>query len=489
VAERIDGVESEVVRYGYGADGRLCYRKQASPEEELYLVSDGDQVVIERTASAVQRTYVWAGSTLLKTRALGGLELHLHQDRLGSVVLATQAGSSGAELHRRVQFDPYGRRVSSGAWEGPGRWDRYGYAGARWDASVGLYLMGARWYAPEMGRFLELDPIGEGGGWNLYNYVGSSPTLWVDPTGLSRQRALTPAQEVERAQAAHSGDGKRHSMLGRAPSQGFHTGMKVYIDGVNTNDMATGNQVYNASYTSSAVPCSSRSGEATKNDAPGPNRGGSGDQNTNGNGDSPVDLAARGESTNGSSEPADSRAPIVIDPGHGDHHAKNKQVDPGAVADGSLEKDITLDISKATATTLEAAGRTVVLTREGDVEDAGQRLRWRTDKAEGAEIFVSVHINASEDIDARGLEVFYRSGDEKSQALAQAILDTSSQLDARRIVATENLAVLNLFKGTAVLVEAGFMTNPDDLAILRSSSSRIGQDIAQGVINYLGGSP
>ncbi len=46
--------------------------------------------------------------------------------------------------------------------------------------------MGARWYDPELGRFIEQDPIGEAGGLNLYAYVGSSPTLWVDPTGLAR---------------------------------------------------------------------------------------------------------------------------------------------------------------------------------------------------------------------------------------------------------------------------------------------------------------
>ena len=65
----------------------------------------------------------------------------------------------------------------------------YGYAGAWTDPLTGLQRMGARRYDPEKGRFLEQDPAGESGGLNLYAYVGSAPTLWVDPTGL---RAMVP---------------------------------------------------------------------------------------------------------------------------------------------------------------------------------------------------------------------------------------------------------------------------------------------------------
>jgi RHS repeat-associated protein len=112
--------------------------------------------------------------------------LQLHQDRIGSVVLGTRwNGAEGkTEVWTQRQYDPYGRRVMSIGWDRNEPELPYGFAGQRWDAETGLYLMGARWYSAELGRFIEQDPIAEGGGLNLYAYVGSSPTLWVDPSGL-----------------------------------------------------------------------------------------------------------------------------------------------------------------------------------------------------------------------------------------------------------------------------------------------------------------
>jgi len=48
----------------------------------------------------------------------------------------------------------------------------------------GFYYMRARYYDPEVGRFVSEDPIGFDGGLNLYAYVGGNPISAVDPTGL-----------------------------------------------------------------------------------------------------------------------------------------------------------------------------------------------------------------------------------------------------------------------------------------------------------------
>jgi RHS repeat-associated protein len=52
---------------------------------------------------------------------------------------------------------------------------------------TGLYYMPARYYSPALGRFLQSDPSGFGGGFNLYAYAGNDPVNLTDSTGLSRR--------------------------------------------------------------------------------------------------------------------------------------------------------------------------------------------------------------------------------------------------------------------------------------------------------------
>jgi len=60
----------------------------------------------------------------------------------------------------------------------------YAFTGRRLDAETGLYYYRARYYKPEIGRFLQTDPIGYEGGLNMYAYVGNNPIMWTDPFGL-----------------------------------------------------------------------------------------------------------------------------------------------------------------------------------------------------------------------------------------------------------------------------------------------------------------
>lgn len=109
---------------------------------------------------------------------------------------------------------------------------------------------------------------------------------------------------------------------------------------------------------------------------------------------------------------------IVIDPGHGG-------ADPGAIGAGGLkEKDITLKMAKAVKERLEKIPNvTVLLTRE---EDTDMILARRTAFANSnqADLFVSIHANASPYKKARGVETYY--------------LDRASDRAARRVAALEN---------------------------------------------------
>jgi N-acetylmuramoyl-L-alanine amidase len=112
---------------------------------------------------------------------------------------------------------------------------------------------------------------------------------------------------------------------------------------------------------------------------------------------------------------------IVLDPGHGGK-------DPGAIGIGGVtEKDLVLSIAKKLAVRLtRELGIQVILTRKDDryvpLED-----RTATANAEDADLFVSLHMNASPNLEARGLETYYldNTSDEASIRLAARENSTS----------------------------------------------------------------
>jgi len=93
------------------------------------------------------------------------------------------------EVVNHLIYDSYGNVVS----ESNAAVDtRYLFTGREWDEEIELYYYRARYYDPEIGRFILEDPIGfEAGDTNLYRYVENSPLDTVDPLGL---RGLVLAQ-------------------------------------------------------------------------------------------------------------------------------------------------------------------------------------------------------------------------------------------------------------------------------------------------------
>ncbi len=65
---------------------------------------------------------------------------------------------------------------------------RHGFAGYLYDTHLGVYHVRARTYDPRLGRWLQRDPIGYAGGWNLYEYTNGDPLSFVDPFGWKASR-------------------------------------------------------------------------------------------------------------------------------------------------------------------------------------------------------------------------------------------------------------------------------------------------------------
>lgn len=170
---------------------------------------------------------------------------------------------------------------------------------------------------------------------------------------------------------------------------------------------------------------------------------------------------------------------VTIDPGHGG-------VDPGCGQEGGLEKDIVLPISMALKDLLEQAGVTVVMTRQTD-ETVSLDRRAEIANAAGSDLFVSVHCNSFEG-EARGMDCYYHKS-EPAKALAQLILDKAAERGIKaRNVQKNNYQVLWDTDMTAVLVETGFLTDPEECALLCSPEyqQRVAQAIGAAVLETLG---
>jgi RHS repeat-associated protein len=78
------------------------------------------------------------------------------------------------------RYDEYGRTQTSGT-----NFGRFLYTGQRYFSAHAMYYYKNRFYNPSGGRFMQTDPIGYGGGLNLYGYVGADPVNFSDPMGLA----------------------------------------------------------------------------------------------------------------------------------------------------------------------------------------------------------------------------------------------------------------------------------------------------------------
>jgi len=177
---------------------------------------------------------------------------------------------------------------------------------------------------------------------------------------------------------------------------------------------------------------------------------------------------------------------IILDPGHGGK-------DEGARVLSCLEKQLTLRTSYLTKKHLEELGYKVVMTRARDVFlPLGTRVL-RANKRTHS-IFVSVHYNSASSPAAKGIEVYYYGKGVQtrrtfSRQLAGAVLDHIIQETkaSSRGVKAGNFQVIRETVMPAILVEAGFITNSEERALLGTHAylDKLAKGIAFGVDKYV----
>ena len=191
---------------------------------------------------------------------------------------------------------------------------------------------------------------------------------------------------------------------------------------------------------------------------------------------------------------------VILDAGHGGE-------DGGAVGiNGVLEKDINLSITLKTAKILADNGLSVKLIRDTDVSVGDHSLstvaeRKRSDIKSRVQavnatencILVSIHQNKFEQSQYSGAQMFYSPNDPGSALLAECIrCEVVSRIQPENHrenkSAESGIYLLKNVHVPAVIVECGFLSNPEEAALLAEPSyqDKMAEAVAAGIVRYLG---
>lgn len=168
---------------------------------------------------------------------------------------------------------------------------------------------------------------------------------------------------------------------------------------------------------------------------------------------------------------------IVLDPGHGG-------TDPGASGKNNNEKTLTLKTAKKLQSKLEDAGATVIMTRIGDTYPSLTKRVEISEKYK-ADVFISIHYNASTNKTANGVDTFYYKTNVNEYELAKCIQEEVIKATGMksRGVKEGNFQVIRSNKQASILVELGFISNPTEEKVIATDAYQT--KAATGIFNGL----
>ncbi|MGD2250052.1 MAG: RHS repeat-associated core domain-containing protein, partial [Candidatus Methanofastidiosia archaeon] len=182
---QVEKNQQVIAQYTYDGHGNKIKKTEwiESFEEfqTLIYVYSGTKVIYEKNLdTGIQATYIYGPNGKI-SKKVNGLKDYYHADHLGSTRLITdESGNTVTD----ITYNPFGESVATG------EEDPYLYNGKEKD-STGLYYYGARYYDPELGRFITRD-IAKGDienpqTMNLYSYCLNNPMKYTDPLGFSAE--------------------------------------------------------------------------------------------------------------------------------------------------------------------------------------------------------------------------------------------------------------------------------------------------------------
>lgn len=188
---------------------------------------------------------------------------------------------------------------------------------------------------------------------------------------------------------------------------------------------------------------------------------------------------------------------ILIDPGHGG-------IDGGAsAADGTVEKNINLNIALELEKLLKENGFKVFLTRDEDrglysdsgsvkekkIQDLNERCKLKKDT--NCDLFISIHLNKFSDASCKGAQVWYSKNNESEEIAniiqSNLVADLDSSNHRKPKFAKDMYKVLRTNDDMpGVIVECGFLSNNEDLSNLKNESyqKKVAESLNKSIKNY-----
>ncbi len=186
-----------VTQFGYDVNNGLLHRTDVEGSNSIitYYV-DGYEVIYDDNGKTIKR---YIGDYVIDSSVPGGSNniVYLVKDHLGSTSIAVNAAG---EIITSASFDAFGKRRDASSWNNVA--DPYlqlqsldtlrnisqnGFTGHKQIDHIGIIHMGGRIYNPQLGRFLQADPVVEdlrdSQTLNRYSYVLNNPLSYSDPTG------------------------------------------------------------------------------------------------------------------------------------------------------------------------------------------------------------------------------------------------------------------------------------------------------------------
>lgn len=180
---------------------------------------------------------------------------------------------------------------------------------------------------------------------------------------------------------------------------------------------------------------------------------------------------------------------IYIDQGHNPENPN-----AGAEGNGLREQDITYRVGEELASLLRAnpefevrLSRPTPTSSLGTSNTTSLRARVSDANAWGADYFISIHTNASSNPSAGGTEAFSYSRPSSAFSLGEDILvgiSDATGLRNRGMQIRPGLYVLRKTAMPAILVELGFITNPEEAALMSGNPALFARGIYNGILEY-----